>query len=236
MSLPLICIKKHIEMASLITMGFIFGALWLLIELSDEVAEGDTQGFDRRILLLLRTPGDLSDPIGPWWLEEMGRDVTALGGVAVLTMATLCSAIYFLLLRRWGNLLCIVATVGGGILISNYAKDIFDRARPDLVSHGSLVNSASYPSGHTMMATILYLTLGVLIARMQTRSDLKILTLTIAMLLTLIVGISRVYMGVHWPTDVVAGWLAGAAWATTFLIIASWLESSGPVEKTKSKK
>ena len=182
--------------------------------------EGTTGTLDRHILLLLRTPGDLSNPIGPPWLEEMGRDLTALGGVAVLSLTTLVVSVFFLLMKRWTTALYIFATVGGGILISGIAKGAFDRPRPDLVPHGSIVHTASFPSGHSMMAAVAYLTLGVLIARVQTRMVMKVYVMAVAVLLTILVGISRVYMGVHWPTDVAAGWLAGGAWAMICLIIA----------------
>ncbi len=226
-------IRRHVEMMSLALMGIIVTALWTLGEITQEVVQGSTRNLDRDILLLLRTPGDLSDPIGPLWLEEMGRDFTALGGVAVLTLTTLVVAMFFLLRRRWTSMLYILVTVGGGILISGLAKEYFDRPRPDLVPHGSIVQTASFPSGHSMMAAVAYLTLGVLIARMQPRLILKIYVIGISFLITLLVGISRVYMGVHWPTDVAAGWLAGGAWATMCLLVARALEKSGHISAEK---
>ncbi|MEO9782222.1 MAG: phosphatase PAP2 family protein [Sedimentitalea sp.] len=219
--------RRHIEITSLTLLGIIVVAVWTLAELTDEVVEGSTRNLDRDILLLLRAPSDLSDPIGPWWLEEMGRDITALGGVAVLTLTTLIVSMFFLLLRRWASVLYILVTVGGGILISSIAKDYFDRPRPDLVPHDAIVHTASFPSGHAMMAAIVYLSLGVLIARVQPRFVLKLYVMSVAILLTLFVGVSRIYMGVHWPTDVAAGWLAGGAWAMICLIVARILARRG---------
>lgn len=224
-------IGRYIELASLALLGIIVTTLWILAELSEEVIEGSTRDVDTRILLLLRTPGDLADPIGPWWLEEMGRDFTGLGGVAVLTLVTFVTAVFFLSMRRWASMIYILVTVGSGILISGFAKEFFDRPRPDLVPHGSLVQTASFPSGHSMMAAVAYLTLGVLIARVQPRLFLKIYIMGVAVLLTLLVGLSRVYLGVHWPTDVAAGWLAGGAWAMICLIVARILARSGYIEK-----
>lgn len=218
-------------MTFLVLLSIIVATVWLLAELIDEVVEGSTRSLDTQILLLLRTPGDLSDPIGPWWLEEMGRDFTALGGVAVLTLTTLVVSVFFLLLHRWRSTLYILATVGGGILISGVAKEFFDRPRPDLVPHGSIVHTASFPSGHSMMAAVAYLSLGVLIARVQSRLVLKVYVLVVAVLLTIFVGVSRVYMGVHWPTDVAAGWLAGGAWAMICLIVARSLAKRGHIEQ-----
>ncbi len=222
--------RRHVEMTSLVLMGIIVAAGWALAELVDEVVEGSTRNLDRDILLLLRTPGDLSNPIGPPWLEEVGRDFTALGGVAVLTLTTVVVAVFFLLRHRWTSMLYILVAVGGGILISGFAKEFFDRPRPDLVPHGSIVHTASFPSGHSMMAAVTYLSLGVLIARVQPRRMLKIYTLAVAVLLAVCVGVSRVYMGVHWPTDVAAGWLAGGAWAMICLLVARNLARHGHVE------
>lgn len=223
--------RYQVEITSLAILGIIVAAVWTLAELTDEVVEGSTRNLDRDILLLLRTPANLSDPIGPWWLEEMGRDITALGGVAVLTLMTLTVSLFFLLLRRWTSALYILMTIGGGIVISSIAKDFFDRPRPDLVPHASIVQTASFPSGHSMMAAIVYLSLGVLIARVQPRFALKLYVMIVAILLTLLVGISRIYMGVHWPTDVAAGWLAGGAWAMICLIVARSLASRGHIEE-----
>lgn len=210
-------------------------AIWTLAELADEVVDGTTRDLDRDILLLLRTPGDLSDPIGPWWLEEMGRDLTALGGVAVLVLTTVVVSLFFLLRGRLSTTLYVLVTVGGGIVLSSIAKEFFDRPRPDLVPHGSLVHTASFPSGHSMMAAVTYLTLGALIARAQERRGMKIYTLTVAVLLTLLVGVSRVYMGVHWPTDVAAGWLAGGGWALLCLLAARSLADRGHIEQEAGK-
>lgn len=227
--------RRHIEITFLALLSMIVAAVWTLAELSDEVIEGSTRNLDRDILLLLRTPGDLSDPIGPLWLEEMGRDFTALGGVAVLTLTTLAVSVFFLLRHRWQSMLYILVTVGGGILISDLAKELIDRPRPDLVPHGSNVHTASFPSGHSMMAAVVYLSLGVMIARMQPRLVLKVYVLSVALLLTILVGISRVYLGVHWPTDVAAGWLAGGAWAMLCLVVARSLARSGHMEQAATE-
>ena len=230
LSTALAWIRRQIEITSLLLLGVIVAAVWGLAELTEEVLEGATRDLDSAILLFLRTPGDLSDPIGPWWIEEMGRDITALGGVAVLSLITLVVSVFFLLLQRWGSALYVLVTVGGGIAISSLAKDFVDRPRPDLVPHGSIVHTASFPSGHSMMAAIVYLSLGVLIARVQPHYRLKLFAMVTAITLTLMVGISRVYMGVHWPTDVAAGWLAGGAWAMFCLIAARALARRGHLE------
>lgn len=221
---------QSLELRWLLFLAGLVCAVWALAALIDEVIEGATSDIDRDILLALRTEGDLSDPIGPGWVEEMGRDLTALGGVAVLTLATASVALYFLMRHRTSSMLFLLSAVGGGIAISSIAKDVFDRPRPELVPYGSYVHTASFPSGHSMMAAVAYLSLGVLIARVQPSRRLKAFIILIAVMLTVLVGISRVYLGVHWPTDVLAGWLAGAAWAAICFAVAQYLGRRGNIE------
>ena len=131
--------------------------------LAGEVVEGDTAAFDEAILLALRTPGDLSDPIGSHWVEEMARAMTALGGVAWLTSLTIGVAGYLALSRHTRTMWFLLIAIGSGTLISRSAKMLFERARPDLVPHGSYVYTASFPSGHTMLSAVTYLTLAVML-------------------------------------------------------------------------
>ena len=181
--------------------------------LAGEVVEGETSGFDRMVLLALRNTTDLAQPIGPAWLPDVARDVTGLGGPAVLTFVSVSIAFYLLVVRQCWAAALVVVSVGGGSLLSTALKLAFDRPRPDLVPHAVLVGSASFPSGHAMLAAVTYLTLGGLLMRVQSRLSAKIYVLSLALLLTVLIGISRIYLGVHWPTDVLAGWSGGAAWA-----------------------
>jgi undecaprenyl-diphosphatase len=178
----------------------------------------------------MRNPADLADPIGPGWIEELGRDFTALGGGAVLVMIVLAASGFLLLQRKSGAALWLLLSTGSGMLLSTLLKMGFDRPRPDLVPHGSIVYTASFPSGHSLMAAVVYLTVGTLLARVQPKRRLKIYLMTIAILLTLKVGISRVYLGVHWPTDVLAGWTIGGAGALFFWMITWYLQQAGRVE------
>ncbi|SMF54196.1 undecaprenyl-diphosphatase [Tistlia consotensis] len=188
-------------------------ALWVFVELAEEVVEGDTKGLDRAILLAFRSPADPADPLGPRWLEEFARDVTGLGSVGVLTILILATLGFLLLARRARTALFVLLATGGGTLASTLLKWGFDRPRPELVPHGQYVYTSSFPSGHAMLSAVVYLTLGALVARLARDRRLKLYILALAVFLALIIGVSRVYLGVHWPSDVLAGWAAGAAWA-----------------------
>lgn len=189
------------------------GAFWLFIELAGEVLEGGTRGIDRAILLALRSAGDAADPRGPPWLEEMMRDFTALGGLGVLSLFTAAAIGYLLLDGNRRAAAAVFVAVAGGQLLSTLLKLGFDRPRPDLVPHEVLVYTSSFPSGHAMLSAVTYLTLGAMLAGIHSRMRHKIYLLVLALLLTVVVGASRVYLGVHWPSDVIAGWAVGAGWA-----------------------
>lgn len=219
------------ELPLLLAMTALAGGTWAFLELAGEVLDGGTLDFDARLLLALRNPADLSDPLGPGWLEEMGRDFTALGGTGVLVLLGASVTGYLLLSGHHRTALFTVIALAGGWLLSSLLKLGFDRPRPDLVPHGSIVYTASFPSGHSMMAAVTYLTLAIILARAQPHHRLKAYLLLIAILLTVLVGMSRVYLGVHWPSDVLAGWTAGAAWASLCWLAARALQRHGRIEK-----
>lgn len=223
-------IRHRVSSRVLAALLIVAGCAWAFIELADEVVEGDSRAFDEAILLAFRSPADASDPRGPGWVEELGRDVTALGGLGILTMLTLAVAGFLWLQGNRRSMWFLLAAVVGGQVLSTAFKQGFDRPRPELVPHEAMVYTASFPSGHSMMAAATYLTLGVLLARVQPRPVLKAYLLTLAVLLTVAVGVSRVYLGVHWPTDVVAGWAAGAGWALLCWLVARWLAHRGAIE------
>ncbi|MFC7334557.1 phosphatase PAP2 family protein [Rhodocista pekingensis] len=206
--------------------------LLLFLEVAESVQEGETHAIDRALMLALRDPADPAVPLGPSWLHEVGRDITALGGNAVLTLVTAGSALYLLLVRKRAAAVLLLVSVLGGMLLSTSLKLGFDRPRPDLVPHGMEVFTASFPSGHALLSAVTYLTLGTLLARLQPRRRLKAFFLGVAVLIAGMVGVSRVYLGVHWPSDVLAGWCIGAAWAMLCWIVALLLQRRGAVEPT----
>jgi undecaprenyl-diphosphatase len=218
------------EFSVLATLALAVVAVWGFVELAGEVLEGETHAFDERLLLALRSASDPSDPLGPGWLEELMRDVTGLGSTVVLTFITLSVAGLLALEGKRHAALFVIAAVGGGMLLSTLLKLGFDRPRPELVPHGALVYTASFPSGHATVSAVVYLTLGALLARVQQRLVLKLYLLGLAILLTVAVGISRIYLGVHWPSDVLADWAIGAAWALLCWAAALWLQRRGQVE------
>jgi len=194
------------------------------IEIADEVGEGEARWFDEGVLLALRT-ADPADPIGPAWLEASVMDITALGGFAVLALVTLFAIGYLAVQRKWIEALTLLVATGGGTAISEGLKVGFARPRPDLVAHVVETTSMSFPSGHAMLSAVTYLTLGALLAQAQERTSVRGYILGVAIVLTLLIGLSRIYLGVHWPTDVLAGWCLGAAWALICWAAATWLTS-----------
>ena len=186
-------------------------ALWAFIELADEVVEGETRAIDRAVLVFLR--GEGAGPVGPRWFEELARDLTALGGVGVLGLLVAAAAGFLWLAGRRPTALFVVAATAGGALATHLLKLAFDRPRPDILEHGAHVTSASFPSGHAMLSAVVYLTLAALVARLLPAARLKLYVIGVAAGLSLLAGLTRVYLGVHWPSDVLAGWAAGAAWA-----------------------
>ncbi len=206
---------------------------WLAAELADEVLEGTTQQYDEWVLRHLRTPDDMTNPIGPQWFKDMWRDITALGSSTILTLVTAACAGYLLMRRQHRTLVLLLAATVGGVVVSLVLKTLFDRPRPEFASPESYVVTASFPSGHSMLSAIVYLTLGALLARTTNQYRLKIYFLTMAVLITLLVGFSRVYLGVHYPTDVLAGWSVGLLWALLCWLVAYVLQKRGAIERPR---
>jgi undecaprenyl-diphosphatase len=222
------------ELGVLLAFAGIVGGIWLFAGIAGEVMEGETQTFDQKLLLAMRQPGDLS-PIGSPAIQDAARDVTALGGVTVLTILTLVTGGFLFFDGKKHMAWFVYGSVAGGTIVDMILKSLFHRPRPDLVPHAAYVSTTSFPSGHSMLSAATYLTLGALLARSQPRKRLKAYFLLLAALLTFMVGISRVYLGVHWPTDVLAGWTAGATWAIICWLVARRLQTSHTIEQEKEQ-
>jgi undecaprenyl-diphosphatase len=227
-------LAEHVSRLERLTVALVAlggAGVMAFLALADAVADGGARRFDEWLLVALRSPGDLSDPIGPKWFEEMMRDITALGGTAVLTLGVLAVTGFLALMRKTHAAVTVLVSVVSGMVLSQAIKWAYARPRPELVPHGMETYSASFPSGHSMMAAVVYLTLGALLARHQAQPRMRVYVLLVAVLLTVLVGISRVYLGVHWPTDVLAGWCLGAAWAILCWFAMLWLQRRGTVEQ-----
>ncbi len=226
---PLLSWLASHEVAVLMGIAVLTAGIWLFIAIADSVMEGHTQKFDERILLAFRHPGD-HKPLGPPAVLDAARDITALGGAAVLGLLTAITVGFLVLDGKYRMALFVCGSVFSGLAASLILKDSFHRPRPDIVPHEAYFSTASFPSGHSMLSALTYLTLGALLARSHERKRLKVYFLVLAALLSFLVGVSRIYLGVHWPTDVLAGWTAGAVWAILWWFAARWLQHHNYLE------
>ena len=204
---------KRLETRALLLWFALAGSVWAFLGVAGEMAEGELTAFDRRILLALRDPHDLANPIGPKGFEESMRDVTALGGVTVLTLVAVVAILVLMFHGKRRQALVFAATLAATFVSSEVLKHLYNRPRPDLVPHGSYVYSASFPSGHSTLSAATYLTLATVIASLEAERETKILIYVVAILMVTAIGFSRIYLGVHWPSDVLAGWALGSTWA-----------------------
>jgi len=227
-------LEQH-EIEWLITGVVICLLLWGFFALASEVMDGDTKALDTRILVALRKADDPSRPIGPAWVENVLLDLTALGGPTVLTLVVGAVAGFLALQTRYRTALVVLLTAASGELANTVMKNIFLRERPDVVPHLRDVSSTSFPSGHAMESAIIYLTLGAMLMRIAERRATKLYCIGMAVLVTLLVGISRVYLGVHYPTDVIAGWMFGFFWASICWLIARRFERETGVAAERQK-
>ena len=222
--------RLRLEAGALVALALGAGGVFAFLRLASYVQSGELHDIDERLLLVLRTPGDPSDPLGPPWFEELVRDFTALGGFGVLTLVTLAVTGYLIAAGRRRTSFVLLVAVAGGMATSLVLKTLFDRARPDLVPHGMHVLTQSFPSGHAMLAAVTYLTLGAMLARVESRLRVRVYALASAAVLAILVGASRVYLGVHWPSDVAAGWAVGAAFAIAVWYLVRALQRHGDIE------
>ncbi len=205
------------------------------VQLAGEVLEGDTQHFDERVLAALRDPSNPASPIGPSWLRGVALDITALGSATVLGLTVLAVCGFLLLQGLRRHALFVLLASGSGWVLNAVLKEAFGRPRPEVVPHLREVLTLSFPSGHAMTTAVIYLTLGALLMRIADRRATQVYILGMAMLATVLVGASRVYLGVHYPTDVLAGWLVGLSWALLCWVVERALDRRAGLKRERAE-
>ena len=207
----------------------------VFLKLASAVMGGETLAFDRAIVHGFRKADDPSRPIGPAWIESALLDVTALGGPTIITLTVLAIVGFLLLQARYHSAIAIMLTAASGEVLNAALKSAFMRPRPDVVPHLRAAFETSFPSGHAMQSAIIYLTLGAMLMRLSERRLTKIYCCTVAMLATGLVGVSRVYLGVHYPTDVLAGWIVGLFWASVCWLVLQHYEVRAGIKAERKK-
>ena len=231
---PVAALLRHIELPLLLAGAIVAGGLWGFIELAEVAARRAPHALDSEILLFFRVAGHPDIPIGPAWLPKAVRDITALGSGAVLTLITVATALYLAVARRLATALFVVAAAGSGQVLSSLLKIGIDRPRPEVVPHLMQESSMSFPSGHAMVSALVYLTLGALASHAVKDRPTRLYILSLAVFLALLVGVSRLYLGVHWPSDVAAGWCAGFAWAMLWWMAARLVQHRETTDSHRS--
>ena len=219
------------EIRILLNLFILVTALLVFTYVAKEVVSGESKGFDEMTLNYLRHDGKIMED-EQTWLTGMMIDITALGGTTIIFMITAAVVFYLLIQKQYEFMwLILIATIGGAIL-SFGLKELFARERPPLIYHLLTVKSLSFPSGHAMMSSVVYLTQGALLAKVQSNKNLRVYILLVAIILVFLIGISRIYFGVHYPTDVLAGWSVGLAWASLCWLAVKYLQKR-KVQKSK---
>ena len=205
-------IARHVRgfygaLAAFLTISAVvgLGASSAFIIFAAIVSGGATQRFDERVL------DWLSGFRGPF-LDEAALEITSLGnGIVLFALVLVASVFLWQTNHRWSVYLLIISALGGKVL-NTVLKQWFDRPRPSIVDHIDVVHSMSFPSGHAMSSLVVYGSVAYLVARLEPTPWLRRTTWTLAALVILGIGVSRMYLGVHYPSDVIAGFAAGLAW------------------------
>ena len=206
--------------------------LLAFIAIADEVSELSTQKFDEAILLALRAAPD--DPLGSHAVEAGVMHISALGSSVVTTLIVIIVTGFFALAGHWRYAGLVVASSVGCAVVMSLLKGLFERARPTVVTHLDPPGGLSFPSGHSTISAALYMTLAVLIARTLDKRRLRVYVVCMGVLMMVLIGVSRLYLGVHYPTDVLAGWCIGSAWALGCWALMTRLQRTGQVEPPSS--
>ncbi|RZJ32091.1 MAG: phosphatase PAP2 family protein [Brevundimonas sp.] len=210
------------EIAALTALMIIALGVMTFVEVADDMTEADGQMFDLQVLHWLQPVA--GEPRGPWWLHEAAADLTSLGGISVLTLFAVIAFSFLLIQRKRLSALLLVIGLIGGVCLSEGLKALFERERPPIAYQAVETLNASFPSGHALLSTVFYLTLGVMLTRAFPQKRFKAFVLGSAITIALLIGLTRVYLGAHWASDVIAGWCAGAAWAMALWLVAYAVE------------
>jgi undecaprenyl-diphosphatase len=208
------------EIAAVSALFIVAVGVLTFFEIADGMADG--QATDQMILAWMQPVA--GEPRGPWWLREAAADLTSLGGISVLSLFALIAFTFLLIQRKRLSALLLVVGLIGGVGLSEGLKAIFERARPPAAYQAVETLNASFPSGHALLSTVFYLTLGVMLTRAFAQNHFKAFVLGAAILIALLIGLTRVYLGAHWASDVFAGWSVGAAWAMVLWLVAYGVE------------
>ena len=208
------------EIAAISALFVVTLGVMTFVELADDMTEADGRAFDQAVLEAMRPGVTPADPWGPGWLEEAAMDLTALGGIAVLGLFALATIGFLILQRKRLSALLLALGLAGGVALSEGLKAVFGRERPPEELQAVETLNASFPSGHSLLSAVFYLSIGVMLTRAFPQRRFKAYVIGVAVLLTLLVGLTRVYLAAHWATDVLAGWSVGAAWAMALWLVA----------------
>ncbi len=188
------------------------------IAITNYVSSGRANHFDRRVITYFR------DHHGPGIVEDIATDITAMGGPGCWLLVTAMISGYLVVEHRYYTAAWLVATVTSGAVLTIFLKGTIDRVPPGNMHETNPIHYyPSFPSGHSMMSAMVYLTLGVILAQLANRRRTKAYILVMAGLIVFLVGVSRVYLRIHWPTDVLAGWAAGIVWALLCWVVTERL-------------
>ncbi|MFN3838935.1 MAG: phosphatase PAP2 family protein [Brevundimonas sp.] len=209
------------EIAALTAMLVAAGGVLAFIEIADDMTEADGQAFDHQVLALMRPyADDPGRPWGPWWLKEAASDITSLGGISVLGLFAVIVILFLLSQRKWLSSILLAVGLAGGVGLSEGLKAVFERERPPAAMQAVQTINASFPSGHALLSTVFYLSVAVMLTRAFPGRKSKIFVLGVGIVMALLVGLTRIYLGAHWASDVFAGWAVGAAWAMVLWLFA----------------
>lgn len=220
----------HSEIMILVMLLVVAGGAACFLRIADWVTDQEIQRFDEKVLRGLRSEADPAVPIGPRWVADVARNITALGSVPVLLLLVISVSGFLYLLGKHRAVVFLVVCVIGGVVLTVLLKEAFGRARPDMVPRLEAVSSASFPSGHSMMSAVVYLTLAVMLARIFASMRVRVYVICVAVTVSFLVGLSRMFLGVHYPSDVLAGWIVGFIWSISCWIAARILQRKGALE------